>query len=79
MKTKKPDIIKILSVSISLYNLEKRLSKLTLPPGFEDATKDLRAQLVATADRLGKAADVLEAELIANSPSYAAKVRNRRH
>jgi hypothetical protein len=77
MKTKKPDFIKVISVSISLYNLEKRLSKLTLPPGFEDATKDLRAQLIATADRLGKAADVLEAELIANNPDYAEMVRKR--
>lgn len=78
-KEKKPDLLQIHRVRGALLSMALRLMKLPLPPGFEDSTKELQSQLSITADTLKKAADVLEAELIANDPAYAALVRKRHH
>ena len=76
-KEKKPDLLQIHRVRGALLGMALRLMKLPLPPGFESSTNELQSQLSITADSLKKAADAVEAELIANSPGYAELVRKR--
>lgn len=59
---KKPNLLEIHRVRCTLLRMALRLMKLTLPPGFENSTTELRSQLLVTANILKDAADALEAE-----------------
>lgn len=78
-KEKKPDMMEILRAELAISSLELRLTKLVLPPEFEDSTKELKYQLRITAGALSKAVDALKAERMANDPTYAEVVHRNSH
>ena len=78
-KEKKPEIMEILRAELAISSLELRLTKLVLPSGFEDSTKELKHQLRVTAGALSKAVDVLKAGRMANDPTCAEAVHSKSH